>query len=588
LQTLLSEGVSFTGRTTEIFYLAYGTEKDGRLSALICKKSDFTFDKGTMRLKQFDPLHPKPGVLSRVLLKAGSIVPCPVPESNTRYIYGSLTEPPEEAKIPIRSLEHYAADYVNSFKNKHGHSSLTKIRQTEIAGLIQKALDSPDDLREYLDGATPPDVTRLKKAVARILNEDDTKLVLEAALEDGDIHARLLDEFKASSDSEVRIEKARLAQVITERNAAEKDLREAQTQVKQLREAVVGLQGSVADWQNQLTDLQNEVETKRSEASDELQALREEVMQRLEDDIVLKIGLAAVAKAVPSSSAPRSRASDDAEPLATAGAPLGKPCDKSFTKLFESNLRNIGLQTISGGPKAFETVAHGIAGALATTQFIAVRQPVARAVADALACTVGGYSARTITLPDAYHDLRVLDELTEGPEPVVLIDNAIDAVNETALFHFVNSPDNKVIVLAFSSYANLNLVAPELWERVFLPNCEGLAAFGGHTHLEKLGSNVGDAPRPSDAQLSDLPVIVEDLLRDFSPEIPRSTALLPAVVRELLAEEDQDHADCAIAAHLLVATGALSGSQNIPSRIRALSNTDASLKQFLLRASIHE
>ena len=542
LRNALASGIPFSGKTTSVFYLTYEHHRD-TWTALKCKKRDFLFSDGLMKLP-VDFAHPRGTVLSapRVTLRGYDIIESPHPATSYRKVYARLDEPESNGKVLLRPLGYYAVDYVKWFVREES-IQLKRSKRSAIAQIITSALSRPDALEEYLGaGAPEEEVATLRARICDIAEGGDDMaktVVREALLADENFRQDCVAQVMAESNK-LLAEKNRL---VTE---AEKAVDDALARLDEL-------EGRLHSRQEENSALESEMAKLQEELS-KLESSRKSALEEIQSNIALKLGLSAVAAS-----------SRNATPLS---APVfiedGKPFDDiemapDFIPAFSNNLKRAGITSIAGRPADERTdCAKGILGALAATKYLAIPADIACQLADALCACISGRSAKRVVVPAECRDIGIILDSISGNDSVIVLENVVDAVNEGVLFAILAADVKPIVIFSFGSHVSAQLLAKESWGRMFVPRVEALVAFPAaakDNKFQQLEVELNPPPIPLDEALEsarDLNANLEAL------HIQGATLLLTASVLRAMEDivEEEDFTEPFVSQHLLLASAA--------------------------------
>lgn len=457
LRRAISEGIPFEGKTTTVFYIAYEKQKNTML-AIRCEKRAFLFTDGKIKLP-VAMANVRETVLSapRVVLNNYDIIESPHPATGYRKIYAKLDEIDADGSVLLRTLDYYAADYVKWFIRKESIHA-TKSDKRRLSHIIKVALSKPDALEAYLGAkASEGEVDSLKRAIQGIISEEEDssrELFRNVLLEDDDFRQECVAQAMRESEG-----------VLSERRA---EIDAVQKQLDDLR-------GFIELARTELDQMKDEKAAEEKEylhITTETERLRQEqdvVMAELQENIALRLGLRTVASPSTGGSPGTADFSID------EGAPIEcEESDEAFDEVLAHNMKRLGLTSVSGSSEDERSIAAlGVEGALTITRVLAMPQPVAGVMADALGGALGGKRAKRVRVPSDCRDVGGLLRQLDGPG-VVLVENVIDSVNEGMLNALLFRELAPIIVLPFMSHESARLVASEAWERMFLPCVESL------------------------------------------------------------------------------------------------------------------
>ena len=567
LREALSEGIPFEGRTTSVFYIAYGDES--RRPAVRCERRNFSFSDGKIRLR-YAMSNTKDTVLSapRVWLNDYDIIESPHALTSCRKVYAKLEELEADGSVLLRPLDYYAADYVKWFIREES-IQVSRSDRRAISQIIDAAFLRPDALETYLEAEAPEEeVIGLRKAISYIVMEKDDQgreLFRKALLEDKEFYRECVEQVMRLNDSILEERKHEL-------ETAKANIENAQSTLSGLNQSIESLDGKKQSLENDIESLTSSLEQVRLE--------QEAVLSEIQSNIVLKLGLRVVAS----------------QPVDLHGPELlvteGRPCDfgesdSSFEDILAENLKKQGVTSMAGNPSVErKRLAVGVVAALAATKFIAVPQTVARQVADSLSVAVSGCSAKKVVVPADFRNVRSVMDAISGNEAVVIVDGIIDAANEGVLFALLSENVKRVVILPFVSHASASLIAKEAWGRMYLPNAESLLTHSCSAKGAKLQKIASEFMLPA--------VSADDALeeaRDLSKELEQldlaaEHCLLTAVVfRAIENLTDEELIERYVVQHLLMCSRC---DESALETLSEWSEEDLGLIELSKKLGIHE
>ncbi len=538
LRSALADGVPFNGKTTSVFYVAYGHEK-GRCPAIRCERRDFSFDGGLIKLR-YEVANVKETALSapRVWLKDIDIIDSPHLLTGCRKVYAKLGELESDGNVLLRPLEYYASDYVKWFIREESIQA-TRADRRAISQIIDAALQRPDALETYLGAdAQEEEVRRLRESIARIVMEkgdSDRELIKKALLEDEEFYRECVEYVMQLSDALLEERKAELASAKREEEKA--------------RSSLVDLSSDIKELEKKKTSLEADVRV----ASDESKRIvdeQEEVLAEIQSNIALKLGLrAAAAHSCPQSSSTGL--------LVVEGRPAeAESIDGSVEDALLNNLKRLGVTSVAGEPdEERKSFVRGLICGLAATKVIAVPRSVARQVADSLSIAISNRGARRVCVPADFRDIAAVAESEDSNDAVVLFEGVIDSVNEGVLFALLGEDPKPIIVLSFASHASASLVAKEAWGEVFLANAESLLTYRAAAKPNKMQCASKSLDIPKD-WIDDALTGARELNDDLdSLSLPAGPLLLASIVLRAVDElTDEDGIERYVSQHLLISS----------------------------------
>lgn len=536
LRDALSKGIPFEGRTTSVFYIAYGNE-EGLCPAIRCERRDFSFLDGKIRLRQ-DVFNTRETILSapRVWLKSYDIIESPHASTLHRKVYAKLGELETDGRVLLRPLDYYASDYVKWFIREES-IQVTKSNRRVVSQIIDAALSRPDALEAYLEtDVQKEEVQSLRNAIAHIVmgkEDPERELFREALLEDEDFYQECVEQVLQSSNAALEQKKSELAAASDEIERAQSFLADLNFDIDALNQKKQGLESEIEDLSLTLGLVREE---------------SDKVLEEIQSNIAFKLGLRAVA------------AQSSAAPISELSIKEGFPydyaeSDSGFREALLHNLKSLGITSIVGEPEEERArLATGLIGSFAATKFVAVPQPMARPVADSISVAISGCTAKRVTVPADYRGIKSVLEAVSEENGVVVIDGVIDAVNEGVLFSLFAEDVKPVVILPFMSHASVALVAKEAWSKMFLPNVESLLVYSHSSKDPKL-QHVASVPTFPKVSTDDARMEARDLGEELEQLDLSAEALLMAgtvlhAVESLT--DDEEAIERYVAQHLLV------------------------------------
>lgn len=561
LRMALAKGIPFEGRTSSVFYLVFDGQNNGYLAAR-CETKNFDFSDGAMRLK------PKLGNLRDglsvpvVLLKHTDIIEARHYDVMGRRVYADMGELDEVSRIPLRPLSDYAPEYVRWFA-RNEDEGLSRTDRQKIATVIEEALKRPEALEEYVTAKVPDEeiAELLRAIVASARQEKDPvrSLIRDELLKDDDYAEMCRREVLRQSEDAIAEKKKELESIENDITRANNNLVSAENKVKQA-------------WEEYET-VEEDVKEQRTEL-DGLVAQREELLNEYETDIALRLGLRAAASTHPVSAATGNRV------VVERGLEVANvKSTRSLVDALDKNLTELGVRACPGAlQESRRRLAMAIVASLSATRFLALPSPLAERVASALSAALFGKWASKAYVPTDCREVGELLSHTGEGDCVTLIANVIDAVNEGVLLSLLSQTEGTPVVLSFTSHASADLLAKEMWDRLFFPPAESLLALSPKPNRGRCWRAEGSPTIQLDADcvLERMTEISDDLK---GASLAVSSLLLPASVME--AGEDLGGLDlCAVSQHL-----ALVGSRDDGSASTLMRATDGDfgLMQILKR-----
>ena len=111
----------------------------------------------------------------------------------------------------------------------------------------------------------------------------------------------------------------------------------------------------------------------------------------------------------------------------------------------------------------------------AATPLFAVDSNIVMQVANAWSFAISGMPAYRIDASQEHVDSRsVAAAIDQCPSSIVVFEGTPDMVNEALLFSLTRQDSKKTLIFPVDAYANLSLMAPEVWDSMLLVPSEQL------------------------------------------------------------------------------------------------------------------
>lgn len=508
----LVRGIRYSGRPTEKILLAF-TDNGVRMEAAVLDRTMIAIHNTTLTLSEAAP-----NIVPRVTLRNPDIKTIEGRHGTSdRSIYIQPKLPESTSSVLIKPIEQLAQSYVKWYiRKEQRRGSGDTMRDAE--SIIELAFEKPEHLTKYL-GVQPSteDIQELQTALKATIHsnvEDISPIIYGLLKQDDDVMAEFRRQATIECEDEFNEHRQRLRAQLDDlrgqRDTQTKTVRQLTAQVKELNE-------QLQQKHRELRDAQAALEQQEEE--------QRKALQDLEANVALKIGLQQIAQqnramieelATQHTTARDAAPRDDTQRLRSA--PMMAPttirqCDDVRHALAQ-NLQALGCTSIDTGGKdsgALANFAAQLCRTLHATRLLAVDTAHVPAVANALAVAFRGIPAQHMGIPVDFSDFAALDTFLKGSEsPVVVLDNVFDTVNESLLFALHRRHmDDMIVVLPIGSFANLRLVTPEVWQKVFYVPTAGLVELPSSANPTLYRSRAKFAPKhaePNDvrAQLAAL------------------------------------------------------------------------------------
>lgn len=573
LRHALREGIPFKGKTTRVFYLVFQVA-DSHLLAARCERKEFSFRDGWMKLlPRLTDLSAHALSVPIVRLDPEKIIESES-GNNPTTIYSDLRELTSKGKVLLRPLDDYASDYVRWFIGQEGVDRLTRSERQNVRAIIESALKRPDALERYLGAGVPEnDVQALRHAVTACAdpeNDESRKLIVDALLRDASTYDACVKEVEAKNADALK--------KINEQTAS------ASVKLAGIKKEVQNTQMELDKAKSEFDLVSSQTEEKRLEL-ESLSSKTRSLIEELGSCAAKKLGL------VPATMPKRN---------AVAGLPAlviqdGRNIEElaeiaTPSEALARNMHKFGVACLAGdSDEQLKCSAAGICAALSATHALAVPNPIAAPIADALAAALYGSTATRVRVPSDFRDVNALLDVAPAEDKVVLFSNLIDPVNEGALFALLESKYSGIAIFSFASHASARLLAKETWDSLFFPPIESLCCI---PCSKRRGSKMWHSKQPLSPSNMDRDSIL-DAVRSLIEELegiglPNESFLLPGMVFSAfdeMPEGEEYSAISAVTQHLGMVTGLEKDAYRILSN---KSEGDLGLMELAKRMGIYD
>lgn len=473
LPDALARGIHYSGgRPTEKVLLLFARH-GSRWEAAVLNRENLTLRNHRLTLNSTAP-----NSVPRVILRNVNIQTIYSRSGGEdRSVYDQPTLPDPDGTVLIKPIYELAQLYVNWYIRKEQIRNSDELMHN--AGLLlEQAFSKPENLNEYLD-VTPSsrDLYRLQtaiKATIRSNTDDISTIIYDLLKQDEDVMTAFRQQATAALEDEFNAHKHKLRMQLDDL----REQRDRQTKtVQQLTQQAQDLDEQLQQKQRAIRDAQAELELQEETQN---QSLRD-----FEENVALKLGLRQIVEhndaMLQQMGAPHAASSDAGERLHSASmmkqTPV-RPID-DLQHALAANMQALGCAFTAQNAHNSERLADfatQLCRTLQTTRLLAIDAVHVPTVANALAFALGGGPAQHMGVPVDFSDFAALEAfLKRDTSPVTVLDNVFDTVNESLLFA-LNRCDlgDAIVVLPIGSLANLRLVAPEVWQRVFYVPTAGM------------------------------------------------------------------------------------------------------------------
>lgn len=123
-------------------------------------------------------------------------------------------------------------------------------------------------------------------------------------------------------------------------------------------------------------------------------------------------------------------------------------------------------------------------------------------VANAWSFALDGTPAYRIDTSQEHLDSSsVVTAIDQCPSSIVVLDGALDMVNEALLFSLIRQDSKKTLIFPVGAYANLSLIAPEVWDGMMLVPSEQLVTLPAEHRALQHCAKVPPAEQLNSAQV---------------------------------------------------------------------------------------
>lgn len=469
---LSNEGIPLQGELTNRFYVVYDKRGD-YLVAIDCNIRDFVVEDNRLILSKQKENTGSSALTAPIVYLEDSLILSPqfiwLPQ---RFIYSDLDELERHGYVPLRNLDYFASDYIKWFTREMDYG-LSRSDTRELIRIAQNALAMPDYLEQYLGApACSVELEKLQRKInslAEGLIPEDIVKVGQTLLSNEQIHQACLEQCRNEADKE-------LAGIQNEISVKLNELEATATKCQSTKEQL--------DAKLKEKDEIDEQITRLIKKRDEEMAAYDSIMQELDSNVALKLGL----RAIVSQPAQEHNGTSVISPISYVACKDMNPrsVDHDLQSTIVKNLITLGVSSLDNANVECYILATAAVSCLPYTNIICCPHPVASALADAIAIALDGKSACRAHIPSDYRNAKELLSLIDNADsPIVLMDNIIDPVNEGILSAIINHETQRIVILPFSSHASIQLLARELWGRMFFAPAESLIISPGVKKIER-------------------------------------------------------------------------------------------------------
>lgn len=431
-----------------------------------------------------------------------------------RYLVGLASLPKSHEKVAVRPLEDYASAYV-SWYFKHEQSRGTELLD-DAESLLSAAFSAPEPLREFL--GTEPDAAELdtfKQQLARIIDADDVPqhLIGEILKNDPSFASACRKYVYTELDERyAKYEQDKKDHIALTLAGQEQRLHDVKSAIANKEAALASLEQRQAQYRQQVDHAKEQLKSIEQETQ-QLKEQSEQTLERLSQDAALRLGLKTVVNAV---------AQPQSQPMNLQTVPTMQAAETTDTQrplpdALAYNLEMLGVRSMQKRV-SLQPFATLLARSRAVTSLFAVDSNIAMQVANAWSFAIGGMPAYRIDASREHTDsISVLAAIEQCPSSIIVLDGVLDTVGEALLFSLTRQDIKKTLIFPVGAYANLSLIAPEVWESMLLVPSEHLVVLPAEPHPLQHCTEGSPVKPPNSAQvISEL----DDLVGTLANAVP--------------------------------------------------------------------
>lgn len=388
-----------------------------------------------------------------------------------RYLVGLASLPKSHETAAVRPLEDYASKYVSwYFKREQSRGAGLP---DDAESLVSAAFRAPEPLEEFL-GAEPDaaELDMLKRQLERIIDADDVpQHLIEDVLKNNPSFASACRKYLYTELDEryAKYEQDKKDQIAATLGKQEQRLHDVKSAIANKEAALATLEQQQAQYRQQVEDAREQLQSIKQEAT-QLKEQSEQTLDRLSQDAALRLGLKTVVGAI---AQPQSQPVN-LQAVPTMQAVEATDVQRSLPDALAYNLEAFGVTSMQEGV-SLQPFATLLTRSRAVTPLLAVDSNIAMQVANAWSFALDGMPAYRIdTSQERLDSSLVVTAIDQCPSSIVVIDGALDMVNEALLFSLIRQDSKKTLIFPVGAYANLSLIAPEVWDSMLLVPSEQL------------------------------------------------------------------------------------------------------------------
>ena len=470
LPHVLARGIRYSGHPTEKILLPFSWN-NGIVEAAVLNREMVTIQHRTLTLSATAP-----NTVPHVKLKNGDIQTVNSRSGkDDRLVYVQPKLPESTSHVLIKPMQQMAQSYVNWYIRKEQAMNSSELMH-DAGTILERAFEKSENLEQYLGvKPAPDDLRNLQIALKATIhsNTDDVSAIIYNLMKQDDA---IMSSFRQQAAAELADEFKQQKLELLEQLDVLQEQRETQTKtVRQLTAQVKDLNEELQQKHREIRDAQAELELQEEE--------QHKALQDLEENIALKIGLQQIAQQNRTLMEEQASQHTPNEEQQLRSAPLMEPTKVHLSDDVQHALTQ-NLQALccmlteqrSKNNEKLTAFATQLCRTLHTTRLLAIDTAHVPAIANGLSFALTGVPAQHMGIPVDFSDFTRLEAfLNNSASPVFVLDNVFDTVNESLLFALNRyHPSGTIVILPIGSFANLRLVAPEVWQRVFYVPTSGM------------------------------------------------------------------------------------------------------------------
>lgn len=505
LRRALDKGITYQGRLADHVLVVYRSKEENfHYRAIDFTRRELEVRNGALKLLTNNFVQ-----LRSININKKNIQQIPRSyELSDRYVYTSPILQKTSHRVIVSLFSRYAQSYVEQFITRYGMEH-TGSSRTDTITLLNRIADDPKSLSNYLGGMElPEDAIDDLKAAAQGVNDPEASRIFHIVQQIVEKRAAALDTDGANTASH-RSHHDQTADHNHENASAEVVKQQA---VKQ--DPVKTDESPLANAGEQHRSQADELARVVDNLKEQRIHLESGITQLTMRDQQLK---ETTGTQTNSSQLEKSGVQIDRIQLAPMCVSNNVESIPEFHQAISRNLQALGVYDWSSQDQqaAIKQIANCLRSTLTATRMLCIDSTFASSFANALSFAIRGKAARHAGLPANWSHTGTLESLLDkSGTGVVVLDNALDTVNESVLFALSRRTKRMpVIIIPVGSKANMRLVAPEIWAHMFWIPTNGLIQLPATTNTlyKAESSSVPPAPDTTDllSSMRDLAAITK-------------------------------------------------------------------------------